>query len=147
MSCQLIAHLNNRDIVSLDHIHRTRFSRDYGSHWLKATDLGLGGSLKTEWDLYLAALRATGIQITLDSDSLNWSFNKNDGKVTASSTYSFISCSIGELDRSWHWMDLWRWQIPLRIKCFIWLCLNNKISTLKEISTQNGSFDSNSNSM
>ena len=71
LSCQLIAHLNNHGVVSLDHIHRTSFSRDYGSHWLKATDLGLGGSLKTKWDHYLAALRATGIQITLDSDLLN----------------------------------------------------------------------------
>lgn len=83
LSRPLIRHLNDIDIVTLDHIHRPSIGCVFGSNWLKAVNLGLDGPWKAEWDLFTAVLRTTGIKLNNENDTLIWSYNKNDGQVTA----------------------------------------------------------------
>lgn len=75
------------------------------------------------------SIRSMGLQLSNDTNKLIWSFNKIDGQFTAQFAYLFITSSTGDSDRSWHWKDIWRWRIPTKIKCFSWICTNNKIST------------------
>ena len=60
---------------------------------------------------------------------MSWSYNKTNGQVTARLAYNYIVVSTWDKTQVWHWKDLWKWRIPLKIKCFYWLCMRNKVST------------------
>ena len=43
--------------------------------------------------------------------------------------YDLITTSYLEKILEWHHKKLWYWNLPTKIKCFIWLCAENQIST------------------
>ena len=44
-------------------------------------------------------------------------------------SYDLIAnCFSGKLS-GWQYKQLWLWNLPLKIKCFSWLCVGNNIST------------------
>ena len=42
--------------------------------------------------------------------------------------YESISEELVKDAPKWWVKSLWKWKIPMKIKCFSWLCLMNKIS-------------------
>jgi len=51
-----------------------------------------------------------------------WMQNKAKGMATARLAYNFIARGNSEFSLCWQFKQLWLWNIPLKIKCFNWLC-------------------------
>ena len=96
---------------------------------MDADELELGGNWKIEWELYTHSLSMLGIRITSPEDRLVWVENKKNGMVTVKLAYRYIMEKSNNLQHNRFWMLFWKWKIPMKIKCFSWLCLMNKIST------------------
>ena len=70
-----------------------------------------------------------GIHINNNPDTLVWFYNKSSGSVKANLMYDFIA-NTNVSDRSDGYLSmLWELHIPLKIICFSWLSLHNKINT------------------
>ena len=62
-------------------------------------------------------------------DSLVWMYDKHLGQVTAQQAYDCIA--------HYHCLDspekilvnMWKYNLPLKVICFVWLCMQNKINT------------------
>lgn len=50
------------------------------------------------------------------------------GALTVSNVYNLL-VSFEPNPLSWWHHKIWRWRIPLKLKCFLWLCFHNKILT------------------
>ena len=71
-----------------------------------------------------------------------WSWNEKTGKINAKSTYgALLYVSLGE--DGWWLCPLWKWNVPLKIKLFVWLDLGNHILTW-DYYLKNGGVDPNS---
>ena len=103
------------------------------SYWLSAEDLDLRGRWKIECDGYIKGLTQGGIKLSDHMDKLLWIHNPNNGAVTASITYDLIVSSAVLLDRKFAMPKIWAYTVPLKIKCFIWLAVENRISTWEKL--------------
>jgi hypothetical protein len=90
--------------------------------------LGLSGIWRFCWNSYIVGLRRDGIRLGVDDDSLVWTGHPT-GIISANAIYSVIFNSLN-IDPVHWWMEkIWMWNLPIKIKCFMWLCLNKKILT------------------
>lgn len=103
------------------------------SYWLIASDLNLAGRWEDEWDGYLKNLNLAGIRLTTEKDIISWSKNPTSGQVTARIAYRVIIESHIDGNRKWWYGALWKWKLPLKIKCFLWLVFNDKILTWENL--------------
>ena len=70
-----------------------------------------------------------GLQLSNVEDKMVWSFNVASGQITVKLTYQFlVDTHLNSVDCWWH-KELWIWKIPMIIKCFTWLYLNDKVNT------------------
>ena len=97
------------------------------SNWAHSSLLGLSGELETDGDRYVFFLNQGNIMLGTNVDKLIWSYNSIDGSVSASLDYR--SLFSDELTNRAVWWTNWMWKIhlPLKIKFFLLLCLNNKV--------------------
>lgn len=72
---------------------------------------------------------AAGIHFTEDSDHLVWEDNPLQGSVSAKLAYNILMEDIGDNVVTGLRRILWSDKLPLKISCFIWLCMENKILT------------------
>ena len=69
------------------------------------------------------------IHISNNADTLVWQYNKSTGSVKANLMYDCIA-KTNVSDKSEGYLSLlWEFHIPLKIICFSWLRLHNKINT------------------
>ena len=81
------------------------------------------------WNTYIDGLSHAGIHLRQGPDTLAWLYNKKSGKVTARLAYELIaSLSLTELANR-YLEQIWKFNFPLKIICFSWLCFNNSINT------------------
>lgn len=102
---------------------------DSSIRWLSAADLGLPSAHRGEWEAYRFSLMAAGIHFTEDSDHLVWEDNPLQGSVSAKLAYNILMEDIGDNVVTGLRRILWSDKLPLKISCFIWLCMENKILT------------------
>ena len=99
------------------------------SYWLTVEDLDLGGRWKVEWSCFIRGLTHGGIRLNGQRYSLLWMHNSVTGEVTTSLAYDLIVSSFMQpapnKDISW----VWNCAIPLKIQCFLWLVVDNRINT------------------
>lgn len=58
-----------------------------------------------------------------------WDWADLGGIITEKLAYDFIvSENVTQVDGCWY-AKFWKWQIPLKVTCFLWLCLRNRILT------------------
>ena len=129
LSRALIAFFNSQDIWHLSQVRNccgVVFSDDY---WFTVVDLDLTGDLDKEFSCFILDLNAAGIRLSLATDSLVWSYNKINGKVTGNDAYFLITQHLCEPDCRWWLTHMWKRWIPLKIMCFLWLYLDNCITT------------------
>jgi len=82
-----------------------------------------------DWRNYVALLYRLGITLGHDDDRTAWTYNQSDGRVNASLAYDFLWYKeIGQPNRWWAGC-IWEWKVPLKLVCFFWLTLHNKILT------------------
>lgn len=133
LSLKVIELLWSKNIEVLSQVFKGSTVEDAGSDWLSATDLGLTGMDVVEWHGYVERLRDAGIRLTNTPDQMVWDWGGEADTITARRAYEFIVAENVECVHTWWHPKLWRWRLPLKICCFIWLCLNGKILTWDQL--------------
>ena len=98
-------------------------------YWYTADDINIAIDWKVLWEEFTSNLEGARIRINSCSDRLVWDYNHVDGSITANLIYDSIvyassppiGCPLLAL--------VWSGIMPLKISCFIWLTLENKILT------------------
>jgi hypothetical protein len=104
-------------------LENTRHSR-----WKKAEDLGLEGEQIEEWNNYVKGLVGSGFELNNEKYLLLWSWDTKGGQVTTKQAYEVQLVENVVAEPFFWYSDLWRWQLPLKIKLFMWLLLEQKFS-------------------
>ena len=95
--------------------------------WKSAISLGMLGAVAIEWDDLIVSMRAAGITICSNPDIFVWASNVHDGAVTASLAYDSLLKFHHSFQPQWWFMILWKKKVARKIKCFLWLTLQDKI--------------------
>jgi hypothetical protein len=67
-----------------------------------------------------------------------WTGGDNSGIITVKNTYLALLSTQG-LKKVLGWRQaLWKWDLQLKIKCFIWLAVENKILTWENLKLEDG---------
>jgi hypothetical protein len=101
--------------------------------WKKAGDLGLEGELIEEWNNYVKGLVGSGFELNNEKDSLMWSWDTKGGQVTTKQAYEVQLEEAVVVEPVFWYSDLWNWHLPLKIKLFMWLLLEQKILTWENL--------------
>jgi hypothetical protein len=102
--------------------------------WIKAEVLGLEGDSKDEWNNYVKGLTSLGIELNNEKDLLMWSWDTKSGQVSAKKAYEVQMLEDEVTEPVFWYSDLWQWQLPLKIKLFMWLLLEQRILTWENLS-------------
>ena len=129
LSDSLVSTLHSKGIFSLAHVASNDTSFVHGFNWKNAEILDLNGEQKLEWESYVRGLKHSRFVLSKVSDSIVWSWDNKEGKVSTKQAYEvqFLEENDDGLE---DWLiDIWKSQIPLRIKLFCWLMIENRILT------------------
>jgi len=126
LSPQLIEYFRIKGYRVLSHFRS--FSRSSLCYWRDSNFFRLNGDWKIQWDSFLAMLYRYGISLSREADRLRWIFDES-GKVTARKAYLQLIAGKGPVVDYWWDLRLWKWNMPLKIKCFFWLLMNCRILT------------------
>jgi len=129
LSEPLLSHLNDIRITVLAQV-RARISADSITEtWLSSGSLGLRGRLASKWEQYRKALRGACIAIRNLADTLVWTRGDSSGNMTVKNVYSALISTL-DYPIEGRWMlNLWKWNLQLKIKLFLWLVGNHKVLT------------------
>jgi len=86
--------------------------------------LGLRGKHAIEWDQYLNALTGEGVNLKDDSDQFIWIGGNASGQLTMKNAYLAFYSTLNLQTEVWR-NSIWKWDIQLKIKLFIWLAIDN----------------------
>ena len=91
--------------------------------------LGICGQWVEEWTYYIVSLNRVGIWLKEEEDVLVWSWNNSFEQVCAKFVYVVISqLRSFYVNKCWYYR-LWKWKMPLKLKCFFCLVMENCILT------------------
>ena len=127
LSCSLINELHARNMFVLKDICFE------GVNGMSADSvvLGLTDRSVLEWDNFILALKNGNFSLNDSHDEVVWLYNSKDVKANANLAYN-LAVTKKNVGRIKWWMKcLWKGTLPLKIRLFAWLCLNNKIMTWK----------------
>lgn len=125
LSDSLLSTLYDKNVLVLAHARKYDGSDSIADYWLRAADLGLSGRLELEWEYFILKLKQAGIKLSDREDSLVWDWHGANGFLTAA--YKALAEDCVCYEAKW-WNNLvWKRHIPLKLKCFIWLCFKNKV--------------------
>lgn len=123
----LLDYLADYGICSLEHArNQTLHAQNY---WFLADDLELRGEWKILWDNYIRGLEFGRIRLSDNSDSLLWTHNI----VTVAMGYDCIVSSFCSEEQTSVLDTIWKFNIPLKIGCFIWLLGRGLILTWDQL--------------
>lgn len=105
---------------------------------MSTNDLTILGHLQIEWSDYILGLRTCGFKITNLQDSLVWSWNIKNGEINAKQAYDSLFFNMMDFNQKWWHKALWKWYMPLKIKLFNLLMLENKILTWENFLKRSG---------
>lgn len=102
--------------------------------WRSAVDLNLPPRWHMDWGHYVSLLAFSGIRLNDSADKLVWDSPVSKGFMSVRSAYNTMAYfGLNPPSMSWWHHRLWRWNLPVKNKCFLWLCLQNKILTWANI--------------
>ena len=111
---------------------------NHQSYWLSAAYLHLGGIWEEQWIDYVKGLTHGGIRLKEVEDTLLWMHNKVSSIVSASKAYDLIVSTLLPLFPVISHSRLWYCNVSLKIKCFSWLCIENRINTWNNLEKKDG---------
>ena len=121
----------------ISHLNQARNldpNSNHQSYWLSATDLDLDGIWVVQWTDYVKGLAHGGIILQETEDTLLWMHNKVSISISASLAYDLIVSSLLPPSLVRLHSRLSYCNVPLKIKCFVWLCIENHINTWDNLS-------------
>ena len=124
----LIHSLNNKGFYSIAQAVVPN-TLNHSQIWLNANQLRLTGDLSNEWNNYIELLKRSGVSLTMSNDKLVWSWNKAFGSVSVDLAYQCIVINSHIGDYKWWYKSIWKFNIPSKVICFMWLCLKDCILT------------------
>jgi hypothetical protein len=96
-------------------------------NWISSEELELTGHLQVEWCHYRHTLINNGVYIQAKQDTLKWAGGNSTGKISVKNIY----LASENMKRNYcigGWRKaMWDWNVPLKIKLFTWLVVENKI--------------------
>ena len=103
----------------------------YASHFIskKTTYLNLSSVYVEEWYLYVKALSSIGVELTRKSETLVYTRDEKRGIPTAKVVHGALIDESITITSRWWFHYLWKCNLPLKIKCFLFLFLENKLLT------------------
>ena len=105
-------------------------------HWFSSEDLDLIGEWKAAWDNYIRGLEYGRIRLSNQNDSILWSHNNFTGALSAAEGYKCLFSNISSENNDSVLKILWSLNIPLKLKCFIWLLIRGKILTWEQLQSR-----------
>ena len=129
LSSHILNYLVDIGYFTLSHIRRPLWRNMDCSYWLTSKDLGLVHDSTHESEAYIKKLNLVGCRISNGDDSLTWTTNPQTGNIYAKATYQAIVHTSSSLVHKWWYKIIWKWMIPLKFKCFIWMALQNCLKT------------------
>jgi len=127
LSQELLSSLKQRNISLLYQARGSIRPSIICSQWKDSVELGLTRDLAKEWDFYYRALIGSGVQLQDIFDELKWIGCDNSSELSVKSVYCALALKIWQHPISSWRRKLWTWDLALKIKFFIWLCVENKI--------------------
>jgi hypothetical protein len=97
--------------------------------WKRSKSLELFGEQKRDWENYVRGLKHPRFTLTNEIDKIVWSWDNKLGFVSAKQGYEVQFLEDLEEEQKDLTRDIWNWLIPLRIKLFCWLMIENRILT------------------
>ena len=85
--------------------------------------------LAIEWDLFIKNLNVVGCRQSNGEAYLLWSANLSIGNIPAKNVYEVLVRDSSITGNKWWYKFLWKWMLPLKVKCFMWLTLQNCLKT------------------
>ena len=129
LSEELRVYLHDLGISFLSQAQKLDVCGPDGPTWYSATDLLLGGEWATQWIFYVKGLTHGGIRLGNAEDKLLWMYDEQQGSVTAKKAYDLIVSNHRSIMENDLILKIWHFNIPHKLKCFIWLTCNKKINT------------------
>lgn len=121
--------LNSLNYFNLAQVRSPTFTPAWPDNWLLSSDLALVGPWADDWNRFTSDLKRAGISLTNEPDSLWWTGGVASGLHSVKNIYEALTSLHGPgSDPSW-FNQIWRWQVPLKYKLFVWLAGKGKILT------------------
>jgi hypothetical protein len=119
--------LHEKSLHFLHQFHRPTSSGPLSDSWLTGLDLQLDPTHRTEWDDFTHQLKATGVRLHPQEDSLFWIGGDRSRLLSAKNVYLALAAQKWRtVIPNWR-KRIWREQGPLKHKLFTWLLLENKL--------------------
>jgi hypothetical protein len=125
----LISHLNFLRKTVLAQVKIPNSVDSIKENWLSSEALGLNGRLASEWDRYRRALLGTGINLQNSTDTIVWTGGDSSRILSVKNVYNALISTLDYPTVGGWKLNLWKWNIQLKIKLFIWLAGNQKVLT------------------
>jgi ribonuclease HI len=94
--------------------------------WIHSSDLFLQGQFAAEWDDYTTALKSAGVVLSNSPDYLLWAGGDESGLLNVKNAYVALRPPLANCIEAPWLHSIWDWSIPLKIRIFCWLCVNQK---------------------
>jgi len=82
-----------------------------------------------KWEVFTQNLRNSGIRLSNAKDKLSWSWNRSTGKITANLAYQCILYTNKMVVEKWWHKAIWMVKVTVKIICFMWICIEDRILT------------------
>jgi hypothetical protein len=126
LSDELISVINRKGLFYLFQAQTGSQVGRITQNWISSADLELTGHLQAEWNLFRCALINNGVFMQEKPDSLKWTGGKSTGMISVKNIY----LAAENMKTNFHlggWRRaMWEWNVPLKIKLFTWLLVENK---------------------
>ena len=103
------------------------------TRWKKDEPPGLVGDQKEEWNNFFKGMVGSDFVINNSKYILLWSWDKKIGNANANLAYKFRMVELREVEPYFWYNELWNWQLPLKVKLFVWLMLKQRILTWEKL--------------
>lgn len=122
----LLTHLDDGGITSLNQIANMEQSSIWGQSWKSEEVLGLDPIWRNEWKLFLQELRRSNVRLKDRPNSLVWAHSET-GLYSPKAGYNFLMKQKGWDPPIWWAKPLFKMKCPKKARIFFWCALKNKI--------------------
>eukprot|EP00253_Pinus_taeda_P007705 PITA_07705 len=128
LSPDLLTHLDEKGIKSLNQIANMNQSSIWGQPWKSEVALVLDLIWRNEWQLFLQELRRSNVRLKDRPDSLVWA-HAETSLYSPKAGYNFLMKKKGWDPPVWWAKPLFKLKCPKKSRIFFWCALKNKIPT------------------